>query len=77
MESYGDLRASFSEEHAPRREHDVPWIYLPDIRAVAEGVVRRAKNSLLSPVRRFDPLDVAYVATRKLQALRELVFWVP
>lgn len=77
MESYEELRASFSEEHAPRKVHDVPWINLPSVGSVARGVVRRVKNSLLSPIRRLDPLDVAYVVTCKLQALRELVFWVP
>lgn len=71
--TYDELRASFSEEHAPRREHVVPWINLPSAGAIAATAAKRVRYFLVVPGQRFGPSDALYAAACKLQALKALL----
>jgi hypothetical protein len=75
MESYEDLRASFSEEHAPRREHDVPWIYFPSVSDVAECAAMRVGRFLQGLD--LGSSNLVYTTVQKLHALRNLVHSTP
>lgn len=68
---WSDLKG-FSEEHAPRPEHDVPWMTLPTVGDVVH-VLRRAASSLLDRVRHFDPVDAIETFGSRLRAVRELL----
>ena len=67
-----EILEGFSEEHAPRPGHDVPWIQLPTRRDVVR-VVHRAACSVRDRVRYFDPVDMVETFAMRLRAVRELL----